>query len=235
MNPLFALAVAPGLAICLYIYYKDHYEPEPVSILISCFLLGVLGILPAMLIEFISQQLGFSENSPSFLVVLIFAFLVVGGTEEGSKFFFLRYYAFRQKSFSEPFDGIIYSVMIGMGFATAENIIYVLHGGVEVAILRMFLSVPAHATFAVLMGYYAGLAKFNPSRRSQLLFYGLLLAILFHGSFDFFLFLGHSSLISIGALGSLFVAARLSRRAIRKGQELSADMHITPEKQEEKP
>ena len=47
----------------------------------------------------------------------------------------------------------------------------------------MFLSVPAHGAFAILMGYYTGLAKFNKERSGSLLAKGLLLAILFHGLF----------------------------------------------------
>ena len=61
--------------------------------------------------------------------------------------------AYPKKDFNEPFDGIVYSVMVSMGFATTENILYAMKGGLEVALLRMVMSVPAHATFAVLMGY----------------------------------------------------------------------------------
>ena len=31
----------------------------------------------------------------------------------------------QQPEYDEPFDGIVYAVMVGMGFATVENIIYV--------------------------------------------------------------------------------------------------------------
>ena len=63
-----------------------------------------------------------------------------------------------------------------MGFAFVENILYVSQGGMQVAILRTFTAVPAHAMFAVMMGYYAGLAKFavDDSERNRLLARGLL-------------------------------------------------------------
>ena len=85
---------------------------------------------------------------------------MVALTEE-AKFIALRYYAFRNKNFNEPFDGIIYAVYISMGFAFV-NILYVSQGGMQVAILRTFTAVPAHAMFAVMMGYYAGLASLLP-------------------------------------------------------------------------
>ncbi len=49
--PLLALAVAPGLAIAIYIYWRDKYEREPLGLLTKCFLLGASTILPAILIE----------------------------------------------------------------------------------------------------------------------------------------------------------------------------------------
>ncbi|MBK7649981.1 MAG: PrsW family intramembrane metalloprotease [Flammeovirgaceae bacterium] len=43
--------------------------------------------------------------------------------------FFVRA-LYNNKHFNEPFDGIVYSVMVGMGFATFENILYVVEGGI---------------------------------------------------------------------------------------------------------
>ena len=56
--------------------------------------------------------------------------------------------------------------MVAMGFATIENVIFVMEGGVTTGIVRMFSTVPAHATFAVIMGYYLGKAKFNEKKKS---------------------------------------------------------------------
>lgn len=75
------------------------------------------------------------------------AFFVVALIEEFSKYIIVRYYNQPRKWFNEPFDGIIYAVMVSMGFAAFENILYVLQGGFEVALLRAFTAIPAHATF----------------------------------------------------------------------------------------
>jgi RsiW-degrading membrane proteinase PrsW (M82 family) len=144
-------------------------------------------------------------------------------SEEGSKFFMLRVYAYRKKAFDDPFDGIVYAVMVSMGFATLENIGYVLQHGMATGIVRMLLSVPAHATFGILMGYHVGLAKFDVANRSRHYFMALFLPVLFHGTFDFFLFLGNDWLHVAGALVSFIIAIRLSRRAIKKKQALSKD------------
>ncbi|MES1224196.1 MAG: PrsW family glutamic-type intramembrane protease [Bacteroidota bacterium] len=223
---LLALAIAPGLVICFYIFYKDMYNPEPIMKLVISFILGALVVIPAAVIEQAATR--YFDNT--ILSTGLFAYGVVALTEETGKFMVLRYYAYPKQSFDEPLDGIVYGIMASMGFATVENILYVSSNGFGTAIIRMFLSVPAHATFAVLMGYYAGKAKFNPNQSFALLLTGLLAAIFFHGTFDFLLFLQKSpyvqsyvsdGLLFLGAIGSFFVAIRLSKRLIRQHQELS--------------
>ncbi len=229
-----ALAIAPGLAICMYIFYKDVYNKEPKINLLVCFILGGLAILPAI---------GFEKSFGSALDgtvsgTAIFAYAIVAFSEEFSKFLGLRLYAYNQKSFDEPLDGIVYAVMISMGFATVENIMYVikyaeLGQGYQVAFQRMFLSVPAHATFAVVMGYYVGKAKFDSKNSTALMFMGLLSAIFFHGTFDFFLFVKDYTLVGQqtaegllagGAIVSFITAIILSRRLIRRQRAVSLQM-----------
>jgi len=228
---LFALALAPAIAIIFYIYSKDKYEREPFKNLLISFFLGVLSTVPAVVIQVkLEPKLLAFVQEKSIVYYGLYAFVVVGLGEEFCKFAMLRLYAYRKKAFNEPFDGIIYSVMISMGFATLENIGYVMQGGVFTGLLRMFLSVPAHAAFAVLMGYHVGLAKFDPDHASVHLWKGLLLAAFFHGAFDFFLFLQESKevtryvsagLLSISAVISYWIAVRMSLRSIRLHQDLS--------------
>lgn len=132
----------------------------------------------------------------------------------------MRYYAQTKEAFNEPFDGIVYSVMVSMGFAATENIFYVLEGGYQTALVRAFTAVPAHATFGILMGYYMGKAKFS-NNRIMLNLTGLCLAILFHGAYDFFLFIDFVPGIWIGAFVSLIIGIYLSRKAIKRLQDNS--------------
>ena len=229
---LLALALAPGIAIMWFIYSKDRFDREPLKALIKSFFLGMLATVPAILVQLVASYL-LKENmaASGWTYYILFAFLVVALTEEGSKYLMLRFYAFPRTFFNEPFDGIIYGVMVAMGFATLENIGYVMQHGIGTAVIRMFLSVPAHATFGVLMGYYVGLAKFTHNRQSRfLMLRGLLLAILFHGLFDLFLFAQADAEITkhlpggflIGsAILSYLVAVRLSWQAIKMHQNIS--------------
>lgn len=210
---LLALALAPGAAIGLYIYLKDKHEREPLGLLIRSFFFGILSVFVTILI---SRVIGayFTIDEASVSEQAVHAFLIVALVEEFSKFIFVRGILYNNSNFNEPFDGIVYSVMVSMGFATFENILYVVEGGLGTALMRMFTAVPAHATFAILMGYYLGKAKFE-HRKSYYALYALGVATLFHGAYDYCLFISFVPGIVFGALASLVAGIWLSRKAIR--------------------
>ncbi len=218
---LLLLAIAPGIAICLFIYFKDRNNKEPLAWLLVSFILGILSVVPAFIAETLLDGPVKRSFGSGITATAISAFLVVALSEELSKFLVVRYSAYNRKSFDDPFDGIVYSVVISMGFATLENVAYVMQHGYATGIFRMLVSVPAHATFGILMGYYVGMAKFSSQKKFYYLFLGLFWAVLFHGTFDFFLFVGKTWMHLAGALLSFIVAIKLSRRAIRKKQAIS--------------
>lgn len=218
---LILCAIAPIFTIIIYIYFHDKYEKEPVGLLIANFLFGaVVSILIVTILYLITGRFIPITDEYSVWQQFIQAFVVVALSEEFSKYVIVKYFAQPKKAFNEPYDGIIYAVMVSMGFACTENIMYVLQGGYETAILRAFTAVPAHATFGILMGYFMGLAKFS-NNRIKLNMAGLFLAVLFHGAYDFFLFIRFIPGISIGAFVSLIIGVILSRKAIRRHQDNS--------------
>lgn len=221
------LAIAPGVAISAYIIFKDEYNREPRRHLIISFMLGMACILPAYALEASAGRL--IAYFPSFFNtnngIAVNAYLLVALPEEIWKFLMLYWYAYKKPAFDEPFDGIVYAVMVGMGFATFENIFYVNKYGMITGILRMFLAVPAHASFAIIMGYYMGKARFSPQKQVFLMISAVFWAVVFHGTYDFFLFLhdyhktkldNASLLMLFGALTSLATGIVLSRKAIHE-------------------
>jgi protease PrsW len=222
---LLALAVAPGIAVCLLIYSLYQFGKGSMRYLIISFLLGAVATLPPLGIQWLAVDVRNEPWRHSIPAYLWYAYVVVALSEEGSKFLVLRWYAYPKRAFREPFDGVIYSVMIGMGFATVENIEYVRQFGLVTGVSRFFLAIPAHAAFAVLMGYPVGRAKFASSGKALwLMVWGLLVAVFFHGSFDLFLFLQHNrqatkylstGVLSFGTFATFYIAVRLAMRALR--------------------
>ena len=222
---LIIAALAPVIAIIFYIYIKDKYEKEPKKLLLFNFLFGaIVSILVATILYFISYEIIQVKDEHSVWEQFIQAFFVVALIEEFSKYIIVRFYVQPKKEFNEPFDGIIYAVMVSMGFAAVENIMYVIEGGYPTALMRAFTAVPAHATFGILMGYFMGKAKFskNPVKWNLI---GLLTAIIFHGAYDFFLFIHFIPGIWIGAFISLAIGIWLSKKAIKLHQENSHFKH----------
>ncbi|MCA6378322.1 MAG: PrsW family intramembrane metalloprotease [Cytophagales bacterium] len=216
---LLAIALAPGAAIGLYIYWKDKHEREPLGLLVKSFFFGVISTLITLLISWpISRLVPLDPTSVTQQAV--HAFLLVALIEEFSKFIFVRWVLYPNKNFNEPFDGIVYSLTVSLGFAGLENILYVMDGGMETAILRMFTAVPAHASFGVLMGYFLGKAKFE-HKKAHYAIYALGVATLFHGAYDYFWFISYVPGIWIGAVISLIIGIVLSRRAIHIHQQAS--------------
>ena len=214
------LAVLPCLLICYLIFRLDKFEKEPWVPLIVSFVLGMASTYPARLIEGFAADMGFN-HADTFGMLLFSAFIVVAFTEELLKFIMLMIYPYHQSSFNEPMDGIVYSVMIGMGFATVENLIYAYQFGIETTLLRAFTAVPAHAVFAVILGYYIGLAKFNREKPVQYIFLGLLLTVVVHGMYDFFIIQEYEDWLMILATLILVIGLFIARKFIITHQEIS--------------
>ena len=217
---LLVSAIVPVFLIIFYVYLKDKYDREPKRLLFLHFILGafVSIFITTVLYTFIGFFAEFDKSS--LIEQFIYAFFVVALIEEFSKYVIVRFIAQPNKKFDEPFDGIIYAVMVSMGFAATENILYVCNGGLGVALVRAFTALPAHATFGILMGFYMGKAKFS-SHRMRFNLTGLLLAILFHGAYDFFLFIDFVPGIWIGAFISLLVGVILAHKAMKIHQKAS--------------
>lgn len=179
------LAILPGLLIIWFIYREDLYEKENWLPLFLSFALGVAVTYPVMKMQELFYEMGWKDDG-SLWNTLFSAFILVAFTEELVKYIALVLYPYRSRFFNEPIDGIVYAIFIGMGFATLENVLYAYRYDMATTLVRALTAVPAHATFAAIMGYYIGKAKFDPPRRRSHLIKGLLMAIMLHGLYDFF-------------------------------------------------
>jgi protease PrsW len=218
---LLALAILPGILISIHVYRKDLYEKEPLSFAIRAFMFGILSVFPATIGYFFFGD--YFAGPKNLLQTFVYAFGVVAFFEELAKFIFLRLYFFRHREFNEPYDGIVYAVLIGMGFATFENLFYVFEdgGNLSIALMRLVTAVPAHAIFAVAMGYHVGLAKFHPTERGSLLSRGLFYAVILHGAYDFFLMQESIPGLSIVAVIGLWMAVRNVKHILAESQSYS--------------
>ena len=221
MLELLAVASAPSLALFLFFYLRDKYEREPLWLLFRGFWLGALMVIPAGLIEMLLLEQVLPE--PGDLVTLfVEVILAVALVEEGLKLLVLRFYLYPKPAFNEPYDGIMYAVIVSLGFAFAENVGYVFNYGLAVGVGRGLLAVPMHALVAVFMGYHLAQSQF--SREAWRRQWGALIALgvptLVHGVYDWLLF---SDLVPgvLGVLPLLAAAWFYALRAVRQHQAAS--------------
>jgi len=211
---LFILAIAPGFAIGYYIYTKDVHDKEPMGLLVLAVLLGALSFFLSIGLGLLLRRYTHIEQG-DVIHQMIKAVVFVGFVEEGSKFLFLRGILYYNKNFTEPFDGIMYAVLVGMGFATTENLIYIFNGGGGTALIRMFSAVPAHGVFAVIMGFFIGEAKVFKSSSGLYSGLALGLATFAHGYYDYFLFLPSIRGLWLQAMVGLIIIVVLTHFAIK--------------------
>jgi RsiW-degrading membrane proteinase PrsW (M82 family) len=182
--------VVPALFLVRYYYRQDRARPEPKGLVVKVFLFGVLSALAAIPLELLVGQFQRAFDPDAIWYPLFKAFVVAGLVEEYLKLTVVRLSVYRSGAFDEVMDGVVYTVVAGMGFACLENVLYVLGGSLGTALVRAFTAVPLHAVASGLMGYSLGLARFAASRRAEqaLIARGFLTAVGIHGLYDFLLF-----------------------------------------------
>jgi RsiW-degrading membrane proteinase PrsW (M82 family) len=189
-----AMAVIPAVFWLGFFYLMDRHEPEPKPLVVGVCVLGALVAAP--LADFVQYQAvppvalevhGISAWSADRLV---YAILIQGLAQEMCKYAAVRYTVYLSREFDEPMDGIIYMMACGTGFAVWVNYHAIGKQGhaviLSTAAAQAVVITLAHASFAGMLGYVMGRAKF--SRRSApvrgiLLMLGLLVAAVLNGQF----------------------------------------------------
>lgn len=181
------MAVVPAVIWLVFFYQQDYAEPEPKRYIIAVFLLGILvanAVAVPVLERLFRVQDWLYMNTT---VQIIGSILVIGVVQEFCKYLAVRYSVYRAPEFDERTDGIIYATAAGLGFATMLNFNYILsNGGVDLGVgaIRIVETTLAHASFAGIMGYFLGQARFERTPVYYLPL-GLLLAATLNGLFFF--------------------------------------------------
>lgn len=213
-------SLLPAVLLLLYIWKKDT-QKEPTYMLMKAVSWGIGIIIPVVVVENLMELMLFGENGkPTTLVdTTALAFLVAAIPEEGFKLLALWMVLKKNPFFDEHFDGIVYAVCIGLGFAAVENISYVFshEDWASVAVTRAFLAVPGHYAFAVLMGYYYSVYHFV-NRSPIVAICVLFVPVLAHGTYDA---LAMASLVNpyVGGIGFvvlIFFCIKMHKRAQAK-------------------
>lgn len=189
---IITLSLLPCLLWLVFFYVQDWYDREPISLVLITFLLGIFATIPALIFNTMGMTIvALFLGQNNFLSNFVQFFGVVGPVEESAKLLAVLIFAYKQPEFDEPVDGVIYAAAAALGFAAAENVLYVSQfQNLELLKIRGPLSNAGHALFSAFWGLALSQAKAAPNtqgKRTNIIIYGLLLAAITHGLFDFIL------------------------------------------------
>ncbi|MEK4761362.1 glutamic-type intramembrane protease PrsW [Viridibacillus sp. FSL E2-0187] len=190
---LLTVAIAPGLALFSFFYLRNQMATEPRRTLFHTFIYGAILTFPILFLQYVFQEEQIFSNP--ILENVVFT----GVIEEFFKWLILMIAIYHHVEFDDPYDGVLYGVAISLGFATVENILYLLSYGVNTAFLRALMPVSSHALFGVVMGYYLGKSKFSKKEQvNEFIVVALCAPILLHNAYNLiFFFQGHWSYLMI--------------------------------------
>ncbi|HNT10022.1 MAG TPA: PrsW family glutamic-type intramembrane protease [Spirochaetota bacterium] len=221
MPLLVVLAVVPPILFLLYILRYDRLEPEPLSLIARALFLGAIAVIPAGTIELLLQPLPLFKSG-GLVGAGLTSFILIAPVEEAAKLAVVLAFFWKNQNFNEENDGIVYTGSVAVGFALAENVLYVIESGLAIGILRAITSIPLHTFTGVLMGYFVGMAKFaeTPAASKRLILRGFLIAYVVHAAYDTVVLSGTAAaLLMVPIVVVLFIAGF---RFLKRGQALSA-------------
>lgn len=224
------LGILPA-AIWLAYFIKKDLRPEPKRLLLKIFFLGMMATLPALLIESSLEKnvLANFLSKNSLLYIAINYFFIVALSEEILKFLAVKIGISHHPEFDEPIDGMIYLITAAMGFATMENLLT--NAGIALGqaanafdhiifntVMRFYGPTFLHALCSAIVGYFFAMSFFK--KKKFYTFFGLCLAILLHGLFNYLIILNEIfSLFSafiLLAIMVFFVSKILFKRVKRE-------------------
>jgi len=185
-------ALLPAFVMMAYVFWYDRVHPEPIAMLFKGFICGIVSVgLLCLLRYYFPDYFEWADNGSNVLDKIKDAFFSAAIPEETVKLVMLWILVSKNQFFDDRYDGIVYAVCVGMGFAALENVDYVyFYAGSSwgsVAAARAVLAVPGHYIMAVIMGYFYSVAKFKQERGWRRLWQLSLIwivPVLTHGAYD---------------------------------------------------
>lgn len=219
---LFIAFLGGVLPACIWLFFwllEDRCEPEPKRYIFLCFLAGMLGVAVVLPLE---------QLADNYLTGTALLF-VWGALEELVKFGAAYMVALRTAFFDEPLDAVIYLVTAALGFSALENALFILgplHDGdvlrsILTTNLRFMGATLLHSLASATIGIALALSFYKPGFvRRMVTLAGVVLAIVLHTLFNFFILEGGSDAtfwiflcIWVGIVALLLLVERVKQPA----------------------
>ncbi len=207
MLPILGIVLVPGILWGWIFYHAQRYKKIYLPLLLILFVGGMSCGFLALILNHAVEKFTLFWPDSSFPTIDLFGskiplygsgfWFLVGVNEEFSKLLVLLAVVYPSRHLEEKFDGILYAVVVSVGFATMENFFYLDQFGLAVVTTRSVITIPAHAFMSVPMGYFVAksrmqLDKIEVKKNKYYLpmitvLQGWLISSFLHGLYDFLL------------------------------------------------
>lgn len=177
--------ILPALAWLWFWRREDDSHPEPRRLIALAFFAGVVAVALVIPLE---------KFVASFLVSQTIIFAAWSAIEEITKYLAARITVLKRREDNEPIDPVIYMVTVALGFAAAENTLFLLSPLAGSTILQTLVTgnlrfvgaTLLHVLSSAVIGVALGMS-FYKSRAQKRIYIaaGVILAILLHSLFNF--------------------------------------------------
>jgi len=188
---LFALlgVVLPALLWLWFWLKQDKKRPEPRGLILLAFVVGMIAVPVVLPFE------KFADSYFTGTAVII----IWSAIEEIFKYTFAYFAVLRRKAMDEPVDAVIYMITVALGFAALENTLFLINpitdgSFVDTIIngnLRFLGATLLHTLSSATIGVMIALSFYRKKALKKVyVVYGLIMAILLHSLFNFFIMKG---------------------------------------------
>lgn len=206
------LLIAPLIFLILIFFARKIMEKKVLNLFASAYFLGLLTAIPMVLVLYFVYSYWLTHVQ-SLRRIVFYSFVLIGFLSELFKFLLLRFYYLPKKSFTKPFDGILFSVMIAMGYATAANVYFFYEWRYTDGIRIVLYTLPVAVFFiSIIMGFFIGLSKFRSNNFDSLT--GFSAAVILFGFYSFCLLSGDYLLLSLIGGGVILIAFLLAAKSL---------------------
>ena len=179
------MALAPAMLFIGVVCFRRPWRDSRRLIWIAYGLGFCVAIPPAALVAIYAPLIASIGNFRVYAAAV--ALIEAAAPEETAKYLIILFFVMRHEDLRRPADAMILTICMALGFATIENLYYVIgsEDWTDTAMLRAVTAVPMHATIGVVMGYYAAQILLHPERHRRLLVCMWFWPFLLHGLYDY--------------------------------------------------
>ncbi|OGG41109.1 hypothetical protein A2118_03370 [Candidatus Kaiserbacteria bacterium GWA2_50_9] len=174
----------PSFIWLYFLLKEDSKHPEPKALIAFAFIAGIIAVPPALLLE----QYTRTHLSGSWSILTSWALI-----EEVLKYVMAAIFILWRNAVDEAPDYVIYMITVALGFAAAENMLFLLtplsSGDIASSVftgnLRFLGSTLLHVVASSAIGFaFAFSASYRPTKRMLAAALGLILATALHTAFN---------------------------------------------------